>query len=183
MSDNGSAPDTSGNNGVYTATVNYSITSCLTVGNYSLQYLATAQSGLTSNLIVISQPVYYSNNVAPQVSFVNAPDTVIRPVSGSVLFPLTVRGSDANGQCDLKIVFFNSFRPNGIGATHNPFQMYDDGDLIVHGDSIAGDGRFSLIVGIDSSNDLGQYKFNYQATDNRGLLSDTLTKFLFVKNP
>ena len=78
MSDNGSGGDTTGNNGAYTATVNYTTTSCLTVGNYSIQYLATAASGLTSNLIVTSLPVYYSNNVAPVVSSINAPDTVTK---------------------------------------------------------------------------------------------------------
>ncbi len=186
MSDNGSSPDTTGNNGVYTATVNYTTTSCLTVGNYSVQYLATAQSGLTSNLIVLTQPVYYSNNVAPAVSFVNAPDTVIKPTTGQNAFPITVKGSDPNGQCDLKIVFLKTIKPDGTpGNSGNPIQMFDDGDLIAHGDSVAGDGRFSRIVIIDSSPATltGTYQFNYQATDNTGLSSAVLNKPVFVRNP
>lgn len=183
MSDNGSSPDTTGGNGVYTATVNYTTASCLTVGNYSIQYLATAGSGLTSNLIVLTQPVYYSNNVAPLVTNVFAPDTITRPTAEPILFHISVKATDANGQCDLKTVFFNSFRPSGVPASGNPFQMFDDGDLLVHGDSVAGDGRYSLVVGIGSGNDLGTYQFNYQATDNKGLSSAILNKPLYVKAP
>ncbi|MBS1491888.1 MAG: hypothetical protein JST55_00175 [Bacteroidetes bacterium] len=183
MSDNGGSPDTTGNNGVYTTTVNYSITSCLTVGNYSLQYLATAQSGLTSNLIVISQPVYYSNNVAPEVSFVNAPDTVIRPTTGDVPLMIGIKASDPNGQCDIKTVFFNSILPNGNPSNQNPFTMYDDGDLLAHGDTVAGDGRYSLIIRIPPSALIGTYQFKYQASDNSGLNSAILNKPLYVKAP
>lgn len=185
MSDNGSSPDTTGGNGVYTSLVNYTVSNCLTVGNYSLQYLATSQSGLTSNLIVVTLPVYYSNNVAPIMSFVYAPDTVVKPTSGVNLFHISVKASDANGQCDLKTVFFNSFKPNGEPAGGNPFRMYDDGDLAVHGDSIAGDGRYSLVIGINSSPEtqIGTYQFNYQATDNTGLNSAILNKPLYVKAP
>lgn len=183
MNDNGSGGDTTGNNGTYTVTVNYAATSCLTVGNYSLQYLATAQSGLTSNLLVVTQPIYYSNNVAPVVSFVNAPDTLIRPISGQTPLVLTVKGSDPNGQCDVKMVFFNSILPSGAPSGGNPFTMFDDGDLIAHGDSIAGDGRYSLIIAIPPTAQLGTYQFNYQASDNRGLSSAILNKPVFVRNP
>jgi len=183
MSDNGSSPDTTGGNGVYTAAVNYTTTLCLTVGNYSVQYLATSSSGLTSNLIVSTVPVYYSNNVAPVVSFVNAPDTITRPTTGELAFPLTVKGSDANGGCDLKIVFFNTIKPDGTPSGGNPFLMFDDGDLLAHGDSIAGDGRYSLIVRIFPTNDLGSYQFKYQATDNAGLSSAILNKPIYVRNP
>ncbi len=183
MSDNGSSLDTTGGNGVYTVAVNYTTTSCLTVGNYSVQYLATSASGLTSNLIVSSVPIYYSNNVAPVVSFVNAPDTLIRPTSGQTPLVLTIKGSDPNGQCDIRTVFFNSILPSGTPSSQNPFIMFDDGDLIVHGDSIAGDGRYSLIIAIPPTAQLGTYQFNYQATDNRGLSSAILNKPVFVRNP
>ena len=185
MSDNGSSPDTSGNNGVYTVSVNYTTSSCLTVGNYSLQYLATSESGLTSNLIVSTLPVYYSNNVAPQMSFIFAPDTVIKPTTGVNLFHISVKATDPNGQCDLKTVFFNSFKPNGDPAGGNPFLMFDDGDFAAHGDSVAGDGRYSLVIGINSLPDtqIGTYQFNYQATDNVGLTSAILNKPLYVKSP
>ncbi len=183
MSDNGSSPDTTGGNGVYTVAVNYTTTSCLTVGNYSVQYLATSASGLTSNLIVSTVPVYYSNNVAPVVSFINAPDTLVRPTTGEVPLLLAITGSDANGQCDIRTVFFNSILPNGTPSGSNPFKMFDDGDLLAHGDSIAGDGRFSLIIRFPSSANLGTYQFNYQATDNRGLSSTILNKPVYVRNP
>lgn len=184
MSDNGSSPDTTANNGTFTAAVSYITTSCLTVGNYSIQYLATAQSGLTSNLIVSTVPVYYNDNVAPAVSFVNAPDTVIKPTTGEIAFPIAIKGSDANGQCDVKTVFFRTIRPDGT-TNGLQFLMYDDGDLIAHGDSVAGDTRYSVIVKItsDPTVQVGLYQFNYQATDNGGLISAILNKPLFVKAP
>ena len=63
--------------------------------------------------------------------------------------------------------------------------MFDDGDLIAHGDSISGDGRYALIIQIDSapSTQTGLYQFNYQATDNAGLSSAILNKPLYVKAP
>lgn len=184
MSDNGSSPDTTGGNGVYTVMVNYTTTSCLTVGNYQVQYLATSTSGLTSNLIVSTVPVYYSNNVAPVVSFINAPDTVIKPTTGFIAFSLRVTGSDANGSCDLKNVFFRTIRPDGT-TNGLQFNMFDDGDLVAHGDSVAGDSRYGLIIQIDSSptTQTGVYQFNYQAIDNRGLSSAILNKPLYVKAP
>jgi Flp pilus assembly protein TadG len=184
MSDNGSSPDTTGNNGTFTVTVNYTTTSCLTVGNYSVQYLATSASGLTSNLIVSTVPVYYSNNIAPVVSFVNAPDTVQKPSTGFVAFALRVTGSDPNGSCDIKNVFFRTIRPDGT-TNGLQFNMFDDGDLIAHGDSVAGDNRYSLIIQIDSTpaTQTGTFQFNFQATDNRGLSSAILNKPLYVKAP
>lgn len=184
MSDNGSSPDTTGGNGVYTTLINYTVSNCLTVGNYSLQYIATSQSGLTSNLIVSTLPVYYSNNVAPVVAFVNAPDTVIRPASGISLFTIAIKGSDANGQCDIKSVFLKTIKPDGTpGNNGDPIFMFDDGNLIAHGDSVAGDGRFSVIAGIAFNNLLGTYQFNYQATDNAGLNSAILNKPVYVRTP
>lgn len=183
MRDDGASGDTTGGNGIYTATINSPFSGCLTVGNYTLQYTATSASGLTSNLIVLTQPVYYSNNVAPVVSFVNAPDTLTRPTSGEVPLVLSIKGSDPNGQCDIRTVFFNSILPNGTPSGQNPFIMFDDGDLIAHGDSVAGDGRFSLIIRFPSTANLGTYQFNYQAIDNRGLSSAILNKPVFVRNP
>lgn len=184
MNDNGSGGDTTGGNGTYTATVNYTGAACLTVGNYSVQYLATSLSGLTSNLIVATQPVYYSNNVAPEVSFLIAPDTLVRPTEGEVPLLVTIKGSDPNGQCDIKTVFFKSILPSGQpGNNGNPIIMFDDGDLIAHGDSVAGDGRYSIIIRFPSIASLGTYQFNYQATDNRGLSSIILNKPVYVRNP
>lgn len=183
LNDNGGSGDTTAGNGVYSGTVNYTTTSCLTIGNYSIQYLATASSGLTSNLIVTSIPVFYDNNVAPVVSFVNAPDTINLPAT-EIAFPITIKGSDPNGQCDVKTVFLKTIRPDGVpGNGGNPIFMFDDGDLLAHGDSVAGDGRYSLIVKILSTNLTGTYQFNYQATDNTGLTSAVLNKPLFVKAP
>jgi hypothetical protein len=184
MSDNGSSPDTTGGNGVYTSLVNYTISNCLTVGNYSLQYVATSESGLTSNLIVSTLPVYYSNNVAPMVEFLNAPDTITRPTAGLAGYPVTIQGTDVNGQCDIKMVFLKTIRPDGQpGNSGNPIEMYDDGDLAIHGDSVAGDKRYSRIIFIDPTNQLGTYQFKYQATDNAGLNSAILNKPLYVKSP
>src|SRR5690606_11564403 len=98
-------------------------------------------------------------------------------------YVLTVLAGDPDGYCDFQSVFFNSFLPNGQGSTQNPFSMFDDGNILLHGDTTAMDSRFSLIVAIPFNTPLtGYYTFKYQARDRSGILSPQLIDSIFVRN-
>jgi hypothetical protein len=51
--------------------------------------------------------------------------------------------------------------------------MYDDGDLAVHGDSVAADGTWSRRLSIDASNSTGAKTFKFSATDRAGARIDS----------
>lgn len=175
MIDNGISPDTTSGDGRYSAVINITNISCLLVGNYVLQYIAENNSGLFSNLISANIPVVNSNNLPPVISALHAPGTILVPATGSNTGVLSVFTNDPDGRCDINSVFFNSFRPDGTITNGSPFTMFDDGNISVHGDTTAGDGRFSLKIEISSAQTtLGYFKFNYQAQDNSNLLSNII---------
>jgi hypothetical protein len=86
-------------------------------------------------------------NSSPIVLAVQVPDTAILPSS----------------------VYFKTTKPDGTQS--GSFQMYDDGNLTLHGDQTAGDRIYSLVITITSSNQLGDYLFDFYAdtgTDQSG---------------
>ncbi|MEO8665199.1 MAG: hypothetical protein ABI462_06860 [Ignavibacteria bacterium] len=175
MTDNGVSPDTTTGDGRFTAAIDITGISCLQVGNYEVEYLAVNTSGLSSNLISSSIPVINTNNQPPVVSALHAPSVILVPPTGTNTGVLSVFTDDPDGRCDINSVFFNSFRPDGSITNGSPFTMFDDGNISVHGDTVAGDGRYSLKIEISSAQTtLGYFKFNYQAQDNSNLLSNII---------
>jgi hypothetical protein len=184
MSDDGILPDSASGDGRYSCRVNITDISCLLVGQYSIELLAENSAGLLSNQINSSFLVVMTNNQAPIVSSLFSPDSIAIPSSGSTIKTLSVYALDSNGQCDIKRVFFNSYRPDSSITGGSPFQMFDDGDIPVHGDSVANDKRFSLIIQIESTQTtIGWYTFKYQAEDNSGLLSNQLIGRIYIYRP
>ncbi len=70
----------------YAKSVSVSGISCLLVGGYTVQLAAKNEAGLFSS--VVNSPLYVRNtaNVAPLVAGTSLPDSVVRPVTGSVRF-------------------------------------------------------------------------------------------------
>lgn len=166
---------------LYSATININNIGCLIVGNYKTEYYAENASGLFSNQLTSSFYVKDTANLAPLVSNLFAPSSIQVPATGINSAVLSVLANDPNGYCDVKSVFFNSYRPNGTITGGSPFSMFDDGNIPLHGDTVAGDGRYSLIIGIPSNQTtFGYFKFIYQARDNSGILSNQLTDSINV---
>ncbi|HMS64812.1 MAG TPA: hypothetical protein PKD83_06095 [Ignavibacteria bacterium] len=164
-----------GSGNSYSSVINIDNISCLIVGNYKVDYYAENASGLFSNQVSASFYVKNTQNVAPVVSNLIAPSTIQVPVSGVNSAVLSVFVNDTNGKCDINSVFFNSYRPDGTITGGSPFSMFDDGNIPLHGDTVASDGRYSLIIGIPSTQTtFGYFKFIYQARDNSGFLSNQL---------
>jgi hypothetical protein len=94
---------------------------------------------------------------------------------------LKVHVIDPDGICDIASAYFNAFNPSGVPNPSNPFAMYDDGDVTPpHCDTVAGDGKYSLLIVIDNNASLGVFTFKFNARDRSGLVSDTLYKFITV---
>ena len=161
-----------GSENLYTATINIDNISCLIVGNYKVDYYAENASGLFSNQVSDAFYVKNTANAAPVVSGLIAPSSIQVPASGINSAVLSVLANDSNGSCDIKSVFFNSFRPDGTITGGSPFSMFDDGNIPLHGDTIAGDGRYSLIIGIPSTQTtFGYFKFIYQYWETHLLIT------------
>jgi hypothetical protein len=117
------------------------------------------------------------NNLPPLLTDLQAPSTISRNAIPNT-YLLSVRAADPNVPCDgIKRVFFNSFQPNGQPSTNNPFSMRDDGQ---QGDAVAGDGRYSLRIQITPQNALGNYRFEFQAEDQKGAQSVKLVHTITV---
>jgi hypothetical protein len=184
MADDGVLPDSVSGDLRYSCEINITNISCLLVGQYSIQLLAENTAGLLSSQINSSFYTVMTNNIAPVVSNLYAPDSIAIPSSGLVINTLSVFAIDSNGYCDIKRVFFNSFRPDSSITGGSPFNMFDDGDILAHGDSVAGDGRFSLIIQIASTQTtIGWYTFKYQAEDNSGFLSNQYVGRIYIYRP
>ena len=172
MHDDGVAPDSTAGDGRYSCTVNVTNIQCLLIGSYSIQYIAQNVAGLNSNQINSAVSVFITNNQPPILSALYSPDSILVPSTGINIATLSIFAADSNGYCDIKNVFFKSYRPDGTPNPNNPFTMYDDGNILVHGDSVAGDGRFSLTIQIPATQTtFGYFKFVYQAEDNSNALS------------
>jgi hypothetical protein len=184
MKDDGSAPDTVSGDSRYSCQINIMNISCLLVGQYSIQLIAENTAGLVSNQINSSVLVVMTNNQAPIIWGLTSPDSIAIPATGSNVTTLSINALDSNGYCDIKRVFFNSYRPDSTITGQSPFTMYDDGNIPLHGDSTAVDGKFSLIIQVPSTQTtVGWFTFKYQAEDNSGLLSNMVIGRIYIYRP
>ena len=129
-----------------------------------------------------SKPVvrkFYLERVAandpPQVLAVTAPDTISR--SGANTFLLTAQVTDPDGLSDIAEVTMNSFLPGGTPSSGNPFFLRDDG---IGGDMTENDGIYSSTFTIGQSNATGIYRFDIQAKDKAGQLSNIVSHSITV---
>lgn len=144
-------------------------------GAFTIDFQAHDNSQLTSNALGLSFTAY-RNNLPPSLSNLVAPDTVVRPSSGSVTFLFAVTASDPDGLCDVADVsFYLLLPPPPSGA----IPLFDNGDP-TKGDQTAGDGIFSRIVSISSQNTLGEKRIVFLARDQAGTLSDSLFHSFYV---
>jgi hypothetical protein len=118
------------------------------------------------------------DNLPPVIAnTVIEPDTVV--VSAPTVIFTSVEADDPNGRNDIEMVFFIVNRPNGT-TNGNRNQMFDDG-LIEHGDQIAGDGVYSLLIQVDGNNQKGTYRFEFQAIDRGGKSSNIIDHFVLIQ--
>jgi hypothetical protein len=166
--------------------------SCKLVGSYKVEFTARNVSGVNGNTLISDFDITSTFNNKPQVNFVISPDSLRRPsgVGGDSVNTafLQAHPIDPDGNCNVKEVYFYSFRPDGSATNNgNPIFMFDDGNQGFC-DSIANDKKFSLCVRIVNNPNTpgyvppqtGNYRFKYFAKDYEGLESDSLVKIINV---
>lgn len=143
-------------------------------GNHFVRFQAVDIGGLKSRAVVVDFYVL-RENLPPVLSDLVMPDTVSTSVVQSFL--ISVRVTDPQGLDDIKKVWFDLTKPDGTPSSSNPVPLFDDGS---NGDQTAGDGIYSLQVSISPQNDKGVYRFDFNAEDLSGTISDTLTHYFTV---
>jgi len=164
LQDNGVSPDVTANDGIFSGNLSIEGFACLVVGNYRVEVYAESVQGTFSNVLSKVQPVRFSNNVAPVISNLVIPDSVVRPTSGQFDITLSLNATDANGQCDVNLVYFEAYRPSGSFIGQIPM-FYNSGVLYTFTNPV-------FPATPDSS--YGYFKYNFMAVDNGGLQSNII---------
>jgi hypothetical protein len=149
-------------------------------GPYNFVFRAVDVAGDASpaEIKVVAIELSRAANLPPQLAGLQAPSTISRRATPNT-YVLSVRATDPNGRCDgIARVFFKSFKPNGEPTNNgNSFPMRDDGKL---GDAVAGDRRYSLTIEISPDAATGNYRFEFQAEDQKGAQSAKLIHTITV---
>ena len=112
----------------------------------------------------------------PVIQNVVIPENLSRSLEEPILLSATV--TDPQGLGDVKNVYFKAFKPDGTPASDQPFfSLYDDGDATNHGDEIANDGTYSLLIQISPENNKGSYRFEFYAEDFTELKGNSKFRF------
>jgi hypothetical protein len=119
------------------------------------------------------------DNLPPEIAnSVVDPDTAV--VTAAIVIFTSVEASDPNGQNDILKVFFVVYKPDS-STNGNELELYDDGNIDDHGDLIAGDGIYSLLIEVNATNDKGTYRFEFQAIDRGGKSSNIIDHFVLIQ--
>lgn len=150
------------------------------IGNYTINFSVTGFDNV--NRQVATGSFYFNNgqdNLPPVISnTVIEPDTVV--VNAPTVIFTSVDAMDPNGANDISEVYFVVHRPDGT-TNNSKVILFDDGNTSENGDLVAGDGTYSLLIQVDQSNQKGTYRFEFQAKDRLGDLSNIINHFVLIQ--
>ena len=130
------------------------------------------EAGQASNQLIGSL-VLAASGREPVIEEVIAPERVERPSTGATPITLVAVVSDPDGLANVsRVRFWNVEAPSAT------FGLRDDGQ---GGDEVAGDGRYTATVQIESTNRPGPTTLAFQATDRGGLESQIVEKTITVE--
>ena len=185
--DNGAAPDLASADGHYAVQRTITIPTEL-LGIYTVQVEAHNALQEYSSSINLPIAVFNLNNTPPLVSGLSSPDTVIVPSGTDINFvKVSITAADSQGLNDIVSVSLKSLRPDSSVA--GLFPLYDDGGTTVRptfnissGDSIANDGRYTLVIPIFSSTQKNTYReFIFTATDRSNAISNSIITRVYIQ--
>ncbi|HGY54432.1 MAG TPA: hypothetical protein ENK44_01895 [Caldithrix abyssi] len=118
----------------------------------------------------------YLENLAGQVSTVFMADSVPKPTQGSILVQVAAQVNDPQGLGDVDSVYFTLEDSQGKFVRDDygnivKIPLFDDGDNENNGDQTAGDGLFSVILQVTSTNRQEAYTLHFYERDLVGNLS------------
>ncbi len=122
-------------------------------------------------------------NLRPVILSVSAADTLALPQVGDAkLDTLRAAVADPDGLEDIRRVSFTMLKPDStLSHDGQPFFLEDNGNKDQWGDYLAGDGVYSIIISIVSTNDTGRYVYRFTAQDYNGGVSDTVRHTVMVQ--
>lgn len=179
LHNDGVAPDLAAGDSVFSANVTLSILRKQS-GTYRFSAQITNRDGNDDSRTAMLD-IINSSNHAPVLSALDVPDTVRVPPHDSLyVYLFTVKATDAEGLDDVRRVSADVH--DAAGKLSGSLDLYDDGDVALHGDETAGDGTYSRLVRTDSSNTPNTVNtFKFYAIDRAGAVSDTLSKVIYTK--
>jgi hypothetical protein len=154
-------------------------------GNYSLQ-LWVSPARLLQDIVfefnandadgLKASPVRraYANR-PPTFVDLNVPTEITRPTSGTKLVNFYAVVSDPDGLTDIDSVYFRNLSSSNSVI----ILMYDDGDLLGHGDALARDETYSRTLSIDATASTGIKEFRFSVVDEGGARVD-VSKFISI---
>ncbi len=172
LNDEGINGDKLKGDGIFTCRIKTNEISFYGEGVYTFLFKVEDSSGNKSPFVW--KNVYFyseSGNFPPSVTIVSVPDS-IKAKNDTILFEVKV--SDPNGLSDIAKVYFNSYKPDGSPSSANPVYMLDDGGKTPgfnSGDKKEKDGIYSKLIIITPEVSKGNYRFEFFAVDNEGLIS------------
>ncbi|NOX37548.1 MAG: hypothetical protein GXO78_08425 [Calditrichaeota bacterium] len=120
----------------------------------------------------------YIENEPPVIRSIELPDSVKLPAVDRELITVRARVVDSQSLADIQRVYFTVKR---IGSNEtNEVELYDDGNMVDNGDLLAGDGIFSRIIVLLSTNTPGDYVFTFYAIDRVQQMATTVVDTLKV---
>ena len=150
-------------------------------GVYNIKYFVTDELNETKQ-VAIGTFTYNNgqNNVAPILNNLILADSVER----NVQITFSVNASDENGLSDIVKVYYELYQPNGSKITNSDgfsqFPLFDDGNVETNGDLNANDGKYTVQLTFPGSVVSGLWRFEFQAKDRAGALSEKITKSVKV---
>ena len=138
-------------------------------------------------------------NIIPQIVYIAAPDTIVRPSDSGVIFELVkAKVHDANGLEDIRRVGFVSYHVEGDSFLNegNIINLYDDGgEVIIYepnftsGDLVANDSVYSFRVPVFGTGNTdpalqtkaGTFDWIFEAMDMANTYSDTVIHRIIVQ--
>lgn len=147
------------------------------IGVYSLVVYAVDLEGSLSD-DVRGMVTVGGTGEPPVLVDVSVPDTVVRPAQGepAELLRMTATVDDPDGLANINEVgFWNTSNPDVL------FPMYDDGRFAQSGDETEGDGIYTTVVRIESTNQAVTNILAFQATDRSGLESNIIERTVVVE--
>jgi len=178
LNDIGLNGDSISNDGIYSAIATFDIPR-VTVGLVNIKIQAKDKQDLLSNEIILGLNITRKANY-PLLSGLNAPSSVTLPSSGSKVINMSIAAADSDGLADIKEVFFRSL--DSSDPTKKYF-LFDNGNIASNGDSLAGDGIYSIKVELPYNMTAKPYRFEFQAKDFTELLSNKILHTLNVVRP
>ncbi|MCU7496629.1 MAG: hypothetical protein HF314_01910 [Ignavibacteria bacterium] len=146
-------------------------------GSYRIDYYVLTKEDVVRK--VAENLLQYDNN---QIKYPPAISNLVMPdsINAGEWFIFTLRVNDPNGLQDIKRVSFKFIRKEN-STSSDIIDMWDDGNLEFHGDSVAGDGIFSFKNYFTQDTKGKTREFIFQAVDRNDSLSNIITHNIYVK--